>query len=80
MFISTSTGPMHLAGAVNIKTLSFFGDSLFASSKRWASVNDKNKQNNFSISSSYEVEIYTAILNCLNKIIKEEDISTNEDT
>jgi ADP-heptose:LPS heptosyltransferase len=31
LLISTSTGPMHLAGALNIKTISFFGDSLFAS-------------------------------------------------
>ncbi len=28
LFVSTSTGPMHLAGAVNIKTISFFGNSL----------------------------------------------------
>lgn len=47
LLISTSTGPMHLAGALNIKTISFFGDSLFASPKRWATVNDLNKQHNF---------------------------------
>ncbi|CAC9571680.1 ADP-heptose--lipooligosaccharide heptosyltransferase II [uncultured Gammaproteobacteria bacterium] len=47
LLISTSTGPMHLAGALNIETISFFGDSLFASPKRWATVNDLNKQHNF---------------------------------
>jgi ADP-heptose:LPS heptosyltransferase len=36
LLISTSTGPMHLAGALNIKTVSFFGDNLFASFERWA--------------------------------------------
>lgn len=49
LLISTSTGPMHLAGALNIKTISFFGDNLFASPKRWATVSDENKQHNFMI-------------------------------
>ncbi len=43
IFVSTSTGPMHLAGAVNIKTLSFFGNSLFASAKRWATISEKEE-------------------------------------
>ena len=47
LLISTSTGPMHLAGALNVKTISFFGDSLFASPERWATVSDSNKQYNF---------------------------------
>ncbi|CAB5494003.1 glycosyltransferase family 9 protein [Bathymodiolus thermophilus thioautotrophic gill symbiont] len=47
LIISTSTGPMHLAGALNIQTIGFFGDNLFASPKRWATVNDSSKQHNF---------------------------------
>ncbi len=47
LLISTSTGPMHLAGALNIKTISFFGNTLFASPKRWATVSDSDKQSNF---------------------------------
>jgi ADP-heptose:LPS heptosyltransferase len=47
LLISTSTGPMHLAGLLNIKTISFFGDDLFSSPKRWATVSDPNKQHNF---------------------------------
>ena len=53
LFVSTSTGPMHLAGAVNIPTLSFFGSSTFASSKRWAPVNDPRKQHNFMLEADY---------------------------
>ncbi|MBN2964651.1 glycosyltransferase family 9 protein [Sulfurospirillum sp. T05] len=53
LFVSTSTGPMHLAGAVNIPTLSFFGSSAFASSKRWAPVNDPQKQHNFMLKPDY---------------------------
>lgn len=54
MLISTSTGPMHLAGILNINTVSFFGNNLFASSKRWATVNDLNKQSNFNIDKDFD--------------------------
>ena len=53
LFVSTSTGPMHLAGAVNTPTLSFFGDSLFASSARWQTVSDPKLQNNFMLGANY---------------------------
>jgi ADP-heptose:LPS heptosyltransferase len=65
LIISTSTGPMHLAGALNINTLSFFGDNLFASPRRWATVSDKNKQYNFPIN-NIELE---AIKQTLLKIV-----------
>ena len=55
LMISTSTGPMHLAGALNIKTVSFFGDNLFASFKRWSTVNDLDKQYNFTINKSFRL-------------------------
>lgn len=64
-FVSTSTGPMHLAGALNIKTLSFFGDSLFASSKRWATISDPEKQTNFEVPQNYQEEFYQVIENKL---------------
>jgi len=54
LLISTSTGPMHLAGALNIKTVSFFGNNLFASSKRWATVSETNKQLNIEIDKDYQ--------------------------
>ena len=49
LFVSTSTGTMHLAGAVNINTMSFFGDELTASPKRWATLNEYEKQMNVTI-------------------------------
>lgn len=61
VFVSTSTGPMHLAGAVNTQTLSFFGDNLFASPKRWATISDKDKQNNFCIPAKYDRNLFKAI-------------------
>ncbi|UCH81987.1 MAG: glycosyltransferase family 9 protein [Nitrospiraceae bacterium] len=49
MFVSTSTGTMHLAGAVNIHTMSFFGDERAASPKRWGTLSEQVKQMNVTI-------------------------------
>jgi ADP-heptose:LPS heptosyltransferase len=46
LFISTSTGTYHLAAMVGTPTMTFFADTLFASSKRWKSISDENIQNN----------------------------------
>jgi ADP-heptose:LPS heptosyltransferase len=72
LFVSTSTGPMHLAGAVNIKTLSFFGESLFASPKRWGTMSDENKQNNFCVGANYDIKVYEEIKLRLQEIINEQ--------
>lgn len=48
-FVCTSTGVLHLAGALNIPTFGFFGDTLIASAKRWKSLNDENLQHNYTI-------------------------------
>ena len=58
LLISTSTGPMHLAGALNIKTVSFFGNNLFASSKRWATVSESKKQLNIEIDENYSQDFF----------------------
>lgn len=71
LFVSTSTGPMHLAGASNTKTLSFFGNSLFASSKRWATISSSENQNNFMLSADYSKEDYLKIEKRLEEIISE---------
>ena len=71
LFVSTSTGPMHLAGASNTKTLSFFGNSLFASSKRCATISSSENQNNFMLSADYSKEEYLKIEKKLEEIISE---------
>ncbi|AXH15526.1 heptosyltransferase [Malaciobacter mytili LMG 24559] len=71
IFISTSTGPMHLAGAVNIKTISFFGDSLFASAKRWGTISEEINQNNYCIPNNYTKELYYKIEKRLEKLVDE---------
>jgi len=71
LFVSTSTGPMHLAGATNTKTLSFFGNTKFASSKRWATISDEKNQNNFMLDKNYTQDCYLKIENRLKEIISE---------
>jgi len=49
LFVSTSTGTYHLASLVGTPTMTFFGDSLFASAKRWKSVGEDSAQEHFMI-------------------------------
>jgi len=49
LFVSTSTGTYHLASLVGCPTLTFFADTLFASSKRWKGVGDEKLQKHFMI-------------------------------
>lgn len=49
LFVSTSTGTYHLASLVGTPTMTFFADSLFASSARWKSIGDEKLQSNFMI-------------------------------
>ena len=70
LFVSTSTGPMHLAGLTNTPTLSFFGSNLFASSKRWATISEKKCQNNYEIPANYGKEFYDIIESKLMELIK----------
>lgn len=46
LFISTSTGTYHLAALSATPTMTFFADTLFASSKRWKSVSNEKIQMN----------------------------------
>ena len=70
LFISTSTGPMHLAGMTNTPTLSFFGANLFASAKRWGTISDETLQHNFTVGADYGGEVYEEIERKLVEIIK----------
>ncbi len=41
LFVSTSTGTYHLASLIGTPTMTFFGDSKFASAARWRAVGDE---------------------------------------
>ena len=47
LFVSTSTGTYHIASLVGCATMTFFGDSLFASAKRWKAIGDEKLQEHF---------------------------------
>ena len=47
LFVSTSTGTYHLASLVGCPTMTFFGDSKFASAARWKSVGDGKLQKHY---------------------------------
>ena len=51
LFVSTSTGTYHLASLVGTPTMTFFADSLFASSARWKSVSEESIQKHYMIPS-----------------------------
>ncbi len=70
LFVSTSTGPMHLAGLTNTQTLSFFGDTLFAGPRRWATISDEEIQNNIVVPLHYDEMFYKTIEERLVDIIE----------
>ena len=47
LFVSTSTGTYHLASLVGTPTMTFFGDSNFASAKRWKSIGNEKLQKHY---------------------------------
>lgn len=51
IFISTSTGTYHLASLVGTPTMTFFGDSKFASASRWKSIGDEKLQKHYMLPS-----------------------------
>lgn len=48
LFISGSTGPLHIAGALNKRTVAFYPVRRSATSLRWQTLNDDNKRLAFS--------------------------------
>lgn len=67
-FVSTSTGTYHLASAVCVKTITFFGNSLFASAKRWKSVAHESKQQHFMIDMQRKDEIFKEVLEVMKQL------------
>ncbi|MEH6442634.1 MAG: glycosyltransferase family 9 protein [Oceanospirillaceae bacterium] len=72
LFVSTSTGTMHLSAASNINTLSFFGEALVSSPQRWASVSQAQKQHNIVLPSDYSDSEFHTIKQQLLDIIDQE--------
>ncbi|QOP43165.1 glycosyltransferase family 9 protein [Sulfurimonas sediminis] len=63
LFVSTSTGTYHLASLVGTPTMTFFGDSKFASASRWKSIGDEKLQKHYMLPSdkAKRVEMFEAV-------------------
>jgi ADP-heptose:LPS heptosyltransferase len=63
LFVSTSTGTYHLASLVGCPTMTFFGDSKFASAARWKSIGDEKVQKHYMLPSDEKKrqEIFVAV-------------------
>jgi len=70
VFVSTSTGTMHLAAASNVTTLSFFGENLVSSPKRWASVSETRQQHNITLVNDYPESQFNEIKQQLQDILQ----------
>ena len=56
LYISGSTGPLHIAGALNIRTVAFYPTKRSATQLRWQTVNDIDKRLAFSINKNANIE------------------------
>jgi ADP-heptose:LPS heptosyltransferase len=60
IFISGSTGPLHIAGALNIRTVAFYPSRKSATSLRWQTLNDPNRRLAFTLDKNAD-EIISAL-------------------
>ncbi len=74
LFVSTSTGTYHLAALVNTPTMTFFGDSLFASVKRWKAVSEEARQHPFMLPAAEKerAALFEDVKKELTRLIKDE--------
>lgn len=56
LFISGSTGPLHICGALNVPTIGFYPSRLSAIPRRWQPINDADKHLAFSAPSGKATE------------------------
>ncbi|WP_044469861.1 glycosyltransferase family 9 protein [Mannheimia massilioguelmaensis] len=72
LYISGSTGPLHVSGALNIPTIGFYPSRLSAIPKRWRPINAVDKHLAFCPPFKKEVEKNLTVINieqCLKEII-----------
>ena len=74
VFISGSTGPLHVAGALNIKTVGFYPAKKSSTSLRWDTINNKNNKLFFEdtdiFSQDIQVDIQSVAAEIFDKLLK----------
>ena len=61
LFVSGSTGPLHIAGALDVATVAFYPHRRSASATRWQTLNNENRRLAFMPPSSAEENDFAAI-------------------
>lgn len=75
LFVSTSTGTYHLAALAGIKTMTFFGNSTFASVARWKAISPEEMQMPFMLNPEKRDEQFQEIKKeLINFIEKSENV------
>lgn len=70
IFISGSTGPLHIAGALNVSTVAFYPARQSATSIRWMTLNTESKRLAFTLTDEYDdSNIRTAATSILDKYL-----------
>ena len=70
VFIAGSTGPLHVAGALNKKTVGFYPAKKSSTSIRWDTINNKNKKLFFEDTDIYSQDIQVDIQNVAAQIFE----------
>ena len=74
VFISGSTGPLHVAGALNIKTVGFYPAKKSSTSLRWDTINNQNNKLFFEdtdiFSQDIQVDIQSVAAEIFDKLLK----------
>lgn len=63
IFISGSTGPLHIAGALNLRTVAFYPSKRSATSLRWQTLNDEDKRLAYTLNDSDNADDITLDMN-----------------
>tara|TARA_Y100000768_G_scaffold386342_1_gene374521 strand:- start:9301 stop:10251 length:951 start_codon:yes stop_codon:yes gene_type:complete len=74
VFISGSTGPLHVAASLNLKTVGFYPSKKSSTSLRWETMNDKNNKLFFEdmdvFSQNIQVDIQNVAAEIYSKLLK----------
>jgi ADP-heptose:LPS heptosyltransferase len=74
LFISGSTGPLHVAGSLNKKTVGFYPSKKSSTSLRWSTMNEKSNKLSFEDSETHnkhiKVNINSVADEIYNKLLK----------
>ena len=68
VFIAGSTGPLHVAGCLNIKTVGFYPSKKSSTSLRWDTINENTKKLFFEDTGNYDDNIQVDIQSVAAKI------------